>query len=395
MCIVDSNEMNDERVSITNSNRISSKTDLSLSKEDTTIYDLGIHLPSPSPKVRMKKIMKAPGIKLKKGFSKIMKKIPNETLPSTRCELESRGQEEINHKETNDNSSPWSNILSFIMCEGNMSQIFDRTYTTKIPVPSYRNETEIWKGSTLLQEYTDQEKSTFKSSSYSVQKEDEKVRIPIKRSCCGPKLGSFVHTASESNVQHEEILDTYINFRADEFSTDIFKQMKCSIPLYHNFSEMNIQTEIKHACSEPLARSFEVRGPTYLLNSKKESSDETMFALLGVDNIVKKKGDQSYIEDDVCRGSNSYFERLKCTTEQMGVDMPFILVVNFVVPWGNLLAYFYRPDSGNGGPTNDTRISIPSEKLWNEFLNGDEELRNNTLKFIVSSFCSQLFQSKF
>lgn len=385
--------MNDERVSTIMSNEISSKRDSSFSKEDIKTYDLGMYLPSPSPKIRVRKIIKTPSIKLKKGLSIIMKKTTNESRIPTKCEIQSKGKEETNN-------SPWSNILSYITCEGNMSQIFERTYTKKSHIPSYRNETDLWKDSALLQEYKDREKGLCGTSSYSKQGKDyceqsnydemnaqntdidRKTATTRKRSCCGPKLGSFTYAASESNAQHEEVLDTYINFRADELSTSIFKQVKCSVPLYHNGLEDKVQKEVKHSCSEPLASSFEVRGSAYLVDSKKESSDETMFALLGVDNIVKKKEDPSYKEDDVCRNPNSYFERLKSTTKEMDIDMPFIIVVNFVVPWGNLLAYFYRPDSGDGGPINIDRISTPSEKLWNDFLNGDEAFRNNTLKFI-------------
>lgn len=56
--------------------------------------------------------------------------------------------------------------------------------------------------------------------------------------------------------------------------------------------------------------------------------------------------------------------------------------VNFVVPWGNLLAYFYRPDGPNGKSNSKPRSSISSEKLWNRFLNSDEATRNKVLKFI-------------
>ena len=58
------------------------------------------------------------------------------------------------------------------------------------------------------------------------------------------------------------------------------------------------------------------------------------------------------------------------------------IVVNFVVPWGNLISYFYRPDATKGGPFCDTRKNHSSEKLWKSFLNGSTEFRNNYLKFI-------------
>jgi hypothetical protein len=58
------------------------------------------------------------------------------------------------------------------------------------------------------------------------------------------------------------------------------------------------------------------------------------------------------------------------------------IIINFVVPWGNFISYYYRPDATNGGPFCDTRKNHASEKLWNSFLNGDKQFKNKTLKFI-------------
>ena len=63
--------------------------------------------------------------------------------------------------------------------------------------------------------------------------------------------------------------------------------------------------------------------------------------------------------------------------------MPFLLVVNFVLPFGNLLAYHYRPDGTNGGPINVEREgSVPAERLWRKFLEGDKAYRDKRLKFV-------------
>ncbi len=58
------------------------------------------------------------------------------------------------------------------------------------------------------------------------------------------------------------------------------------------------------------------------------------------------------------------------------------IVVNFVVPWGNFLSYYYRPDASNGGPFCESRKSHASEKLWRAFMEGDDTEKSNTLKFI-------------
>ena len=48
------------------------------------------------------------------------------------------------------------------------------------------------------------------------------------------------------------------------------------------------------------------------------------------------------------------------------------LVINFVVPWGNLVAYFYRPDGTRSGAFNESRDDIPSERVWMTFLRASD-----------------------
>ena len=107
----------------------------------------------------------------------------------------------------------------------------------------------------------------------------------------------------------------------------------------------------------------------------KIKSDETMFALLGSDSIIKKK-QVNYRESNVSRSKDSYYNRLKAASTRAGVKTPFLIIINFVVPWGNLLSYFYRPDGQHGRPFNSSRKEVKSEKLWNRFLRSDTEIRN-------------------
>jgi len=225
-----------------------------------------------------------------------------------------------------------------------------------------------------------------------------------KKNCIhGPPLGSFQNIANENNAIHSETVNTYTKYRADPRSTDmVLKRVKCSVPLYHQ-SEVNQQIEmiktlssdsdadglldsipadIKHVCSEPASKSFQVRGRSYLTDGAKVPSDESMFALLGVDSVVKKSEGDDYRACDVSKSPNSYFHRLRAANKRLGLDTPFLFVINFVVPWGNLVAYFYRPDGENGRPFNGKRKGTPSEKLWDNFLRGDKSFRNGSLKFI-------------
>jgi len=60
---------------------------------------------------------------------------------------------------------------------------------------------------------------------------------------------------------------------------------------------------------------------------------------------------------------------------------PFILVLNFIVPWGNFQAYLIRP-SADEGPFSSKHANSPSEKAWRSFMKGDTEYRNKRLKLI-------------
>mmetsp|Transcript_29608 Transcript_29608/g.45814 ORF Transcript_29608/g.45814 Transcript_29608/m.45814 type:complete len:784 (+) Transcript_29608:17-2368(+) len=131
--------------------------------------------------------------------------------------------------------------------------------------------------------------------------------------------------------------------------------------------------------SEPHASTMKVRGPTYAQDGVKIPSEESMFAVLGVDNFVREK---SGGEEDCRSGTSSFRERWKSVCEDVGVEsVPFLLVFNFIVPWGNFQTYLIRPDADNG-PFSTHHADRPSEKAWKSFLEGDTEYRNTVLKFI-------------
>mmetsp|Transcript_24846 Transcript_24846/g.36814 ORF Transcript_24846/g.36814 Transcript_24846/m.36814 type:complete len:574 (+) Transcript_24846:111-1832(+) len=228
--------------------------------------------------------------------------------------------------------------------------------------------------------------------------------LPSTNLCMhGPMLGTFQNISSKDNALHPEVVNTYTTHRCDPRSVDmILSRIKCSIPLYHDensaVSRANsglsaassdndvakVSNKIKHVCSEPVSKTFQVRSSTYLEDGKKVPSDESIFALLGVDSIVKQKGDTNYRDCDVSKSPDSYFNRLWSANKRLGLKTPFLTIINFVVPWGNLVGYFYRPDGEHGRPYNASRknANTPSEKLWDKFLQGDETYRNSILKFI-------------
>ena len=60
------------------------------------------------------------------------------------------------------------------------------------------------------------------------------------------------------------------------------------------------------------------------------------------------------------------------------------LVINFVLPWGNFISYFYRPEGTNSGPYIEGHEEIHSERLWKDFLTGN--------KVSIREFLFQFFE---
>lgn len=237
----------------------------------------------------------------------------------------------------------------------------------------------------------------------------------------GPVNGTFLHITPKKNPDNPEIADTYNRFRVFENSVDmVLSRFITSIPLYHwkgiqtfkfghihesassedlelgsfgsldlkspsmmtNATETSVPVSMANVCSEPSAKGFQVRGKTYPKDGKKCSSGEGMFALLGADSVMKCKKSDQYIAYDVSKAPGSYLSKLAAVSKSLGLKSPFLLLINFVVPWGNLLSYYYRPDCTNGGPFNESRKSHASEKQWKAFMEGDDAFKNKILKFI-------------
>mmetsp|Transcript_11801 Transcript_11801/g.25146 ORF Transcript_11801/g.25146 Transcript_11801/m.25146 type:complete len:807 (+) Transcript_11801:56-2476(+) len=153
--------------------------------------------------------------------------------------------------------------------------------------------------------------------------------------------------------------------------------------------------------SEPSASTMKVRGRTYSKDGIKVESDTSMFAVLGVDSFVHKKGGGG--GGDVVGNGGGYGGAGDGTTSSasstadttldflrrwtnacmdMGLEHPpFLLIINFIVPWGKFQAYFFRPEADDG-PFVSRYRNRPSEKALREFIGGTTEYRNKRLKFI-------------
>lgn len=232
----------------------------------------------------------------------------------------------------------------------------------------------------------------------------------------GPPLGSFLDVrgpidgAAGAVAGRKELVGTYSTYRMDPFYVHhVVAHMDTMLPLHHHEKSLagskmwdsisdlsNMRNccqnadsgkTVKNVCSEPAASSIKVRGGSYLKDSVKVGSAESMFSVLGVDivsNSTAGGGSSGGGGVKHCSArEGSYLNRLRAVCQASGLDVPFLLVVNFVLPFGNLLAYHYRPDGTNGGPINVEREgSVPAERLWRKFLEGDKAYRDKRLKFV-------------
>mmetsp|Transcript_27505 Transcript_27505/g.50074 ORF Transcript_27505/g.50074 Transcript_27505/m.50074 type:complete len:272 (+) Transcript_27505:919-1734(+) len=129
--------------------------------------------------------------------------------------------------------------------------------------------------------------------------------------------------------------------------------------------------------SEPSASTLKVRGETYAKDGIKVESEPSIFSVVGVDSFVHG-GCDAHEEDS----SGSYLQRWNRVCKEIGLDSPpFLLIINFIVPWGNFQAYLIRPDADEG-PFSSRHKHIPSEKSWREFMDGTTEHRHKRLKLI-------------
>ncbi|KAL7487627.1 hypothetical protein ACHAW6_013212 [Cyclotella cf. meneghiniana] len=132
-----------------------------------------------------------------------------------------------------------------------------------------------------------------------------------------------------------------------------------------------------NAWSEPVASTMKIRGRNYAKDSVKVESETALFSCLGVDSFVAGDGE--------CKDNSNtshYLERWNKVCEEVGLDRPpFLLVINFVVPWGSFQLYLFRPDADDG-PFSSRFKDRPSEKALRCFLEGTTDYRNKCLKLI-------------
>jgi hypothetical protein len=133
------------------------------------------------------------------------------------------------------------------------------------------------------------------------------------------------------------------------------------------------------AWSEPAAEAFNVRGPNYLKDRKKNPSQESAFRLLAVDLINCEKP----IYGGLCAHPNERVQQAFKRERETGVKElpPFIFAVNLCLPGACIyheVAYF-----GIDNMEEIEQGTTPFGRLMNKFIFGDsDEFRNKSFKLI-------------
>ncbi|CAM9289826.1 unnamed protein product [Phaeothamnion confervicola] len=91
---------------------------------------------------------------------------------------------------------------------------------------------------------------------------------------------------------------------------------------------------------EPAGPTFKVRGLTYMADGKKVPSAEAAYVLLGIDLLVSEE-----THHQVGSRENGFVQRFR---RERGELCPFVLILNFSLPWGSFLAYLCPR---HGGPS--------------------------------------------
>ena len=110
--------------------------------------------------------------------------------------------------------------------------------------------------------------------------------------------------------------------------------------------------------SEPEGSLFKVRGGNYFKDKVKVPSAPSAFACRGVD---------LWLTDNAMSNIGRHPSMLggKLSSE-------YTFIVNFLMPWGNLVSYYRIPDEVEGSVG----------KVWERFLKGDQKYRDARLKLL-------------
>jgi hypothetical protein len=186
-------------------------------------------------------------------------------------------------------------------------------------------------------------------------------QIPFKANQNGNEHSGTSIVLSQPDFSH-----VYANFRlstpilAYSTSTNCEDTTAMSTPntIPFFFQQQNINNTI-NVCSEPIASIYKVRGPTYFQNGIKAPSQESILALVRVESYVVNATKQYPSKNKDTRKDNSN-NFLFLWKQQLDPHRPFLLIINWILPWGSLKSYFCQINDCHNK-------SNPAHQLWNRF----------------------------
>ena len=160
----------------------------------------------------------------------------------------------------------------------------------------------------------------------------------------------------------------------------------------------------KNAVSEPTGTDVNVRGQGYTSRNGKAAkvgSEENVLAFMGADAVFfpkglpkkesgKRKGSKlppaPKPKDDylcVSKRRGSFVRRFR---SRYPTNNSQIVVLNMVLPWGNLVGYYHRPPAPKLSSSRSRNQSNQADQstalLWDTFLSAPDSWRNERLKLI-------------
>jgi len=126
----------------------------------------------------------------------------------------------------------------------------------------------------------------------------------------------------------------------------------------------------ENSWEEAVASSYKVRGLNYMTDRKKYDSQDAAYRLLGIELLAST--DQN---KHISARQGSFVQRYQ---QAAGNNAPFLLVLNFVLPFGNFLAYFCPNTMGKTPYIGDEKF----DSLLRRFIEGSNDFRDKRLKIM-------------
>jgi hypothetical protein len=135
-----------------------------------------------------------------------------------------------------------------------------------------------------------------------------------------------------------------------------------------------LDSDGENCVGEVEAATINVRSSGYAKHGRKQPSAPSAYRFLGTDLLLTDDAVGRCAH--VSARANSFVQRFR---DSAGAESPFVLVMNFILPWGNVVSY-HAPDHGGSTPT----VGDPAvDALLKRYLSGDASFCDKRLKIIA------------